>query len=232
MKIRKDIRLDDLEQYGYRYSENTALPTYRKTKVFGNSLITIDILIANRTIYINKSDKITERNNLFIQDLIKANFIEKQGGQVVNTKMYKQYLRIKREYIKIKEEIVDLREDLHELDNKSEGTANYSDITVKLMNASSKPLNMILLKDKLQRELRYKIAQRNSTFRHMQDIKKEFEEHIENLSGYDKTEMQVFYYYNVVKKRRTLEDISYILDKDYQYIKNINSEIHKKLTFY
>lgn len=77
MKIRKDIRLEELERFGYQYSENAALPTYRKTKVFGNSLITIDILIANKTIYINKNGRITERNNLFIQDLIRANFIEK-----------------------------------------------------------------------------------------------------------------------------------------------------------
>lgn len=147
----------------------------------------------------------------------------------MNTKMYKQYLRVKREYVKIKEEIVDIREDLHLLDNKSEGTANYSDITVKLMNASSKPLNITLLKDKLLRELQYKIAQRNSIFHHMQDLKKEFEDQFENATGYNKTEMQVFYYYNVVKKRRTLEDIAEILQKDFDYIRHINAELQKKL---
>lgn len=147
----------------------------------------------------------------------------------MNTKMYKQYLRIKREYIKIKEEIVDIREDLHLLDHKSEGITNYSDITVKLMNASSKPLNITLLKDKLLRELQYKIAQRNSTFRHMQDLKREFEDQIENAVGYNKTELQVFYYYNVVKKRRTLEDIADILNKNYDYIREVNSNILKKV---
>lgn len=77
MKIRKDIHLEKLEEFGYRYSENLAYPTYRKIRSFGNSAIVIDILILNRTIYINKSDRITERNINFISDLIRANIIEK-----------------------------------------------------------------------------------------------------------------------------------------------------------
>ncbi len=76
MKIRKGIWLDVLEFFGYNYEPYLLFPTYQKKIIYGNSVITIDILIKDRTIFINKSKHITKRNISFINDLIVANLVE------------------------------------------------------------------------------------------------------------------------------------------------------------
>lgn len=77
MRIRKDIYLKELENYGYHYEENLFYPTYQKKRRYGNKTITIDILILNRKIFINKSDYITKKNINFVRDLIVNNLVEK-----------------------------------------------------------------------------------------------------------------------------------------------------------
>lgn len=77
MKIRKDVRIDILENYGYHYELNLAFPTYKKVKEYGSGYIVIEIVIMNREIFINKSKCITKKNILFINDLIRNNLIEK-----------------------------------------------------------------------------------------------------------------------------------------------------------
>lgn len=78
MKIRKDVFLEKLEEYGYQYKENLFFPTYQKIRTFGNKTIIIEIFIHNRQIFIAKSSHITEKNKRFIQDLIDNHWIEKE----------------------------------------------------------------------------------------------------------------------------------------------------------
>lgn len=77
MKIRKDIFLEELERYGYHYEDNLVVPTYKKITMYGNKTIIIEVVIASRQIFINKSDYITNKNILFIHDLITDNLIER-----------------------------------------------------------------------------------------------------------------------------------------------------------
>ncbi len=78
MKLRNHVFFEDLEKYGYQYKENIIYPTYQKKKTFGNKTIRIDILLMNRTIYINKSSKITNKEKKYLKDLQEANLLEKE----------------------------------------------------------------------------------------------------------------------------------------------------------
>lgn len=76
MKIRKEVYLEKLEDYGYQYKENLFYPTYQKRRSFGNGTILLEILVYNRTIYINKSPHITEKNKRYLLDLIEDHLVE------------------------------------------------------------------------------------------------------------------------------------------------------------
>lgn len=77
MKLRKNVHFDILEYFGYNYESYLLYPTYQKRVQYSNKTYIIDILIKDRTIFINKSKHITKRNILFINDLIKENLVEK-----------------------------------------------------------------------------------------------------------------------------------------------------------
>lgn len=76
MKLSRVVNFEVLEYFGYHYEPYLIFPTYQKVIPFGNRVITIDILIKDRTIFINKSKNITKRNMYFINDLIKENLVE------------------------------------------------------------------------------------------------------------------------------------------------------------
>lgn len=77
MKIRENINLKVLEDYGYCYEENLVYPIYQKKTTYGNKIVTIDIFINDRTITINESKTINKSKTIFIYDLITCNMIEK-----------------------------------------------------------------------------------------------------------------------------------------------------------
>ena len=76
MKIRKNVDLDILESFGYHYEPYLLFPTYQKKIIYGNYVITVDVLIKDRTVFINKSSYITKRNIHYINDLISEHLIE------------------------------------------------------------------------------------------------------------------------------------------------------------
>ncbi len=76
MKLSRLVNFEVLEYFGYHYEPNLIYPTYQKKVIYGNKVITIDVLLLDRTIFINKSKHITKRNIQFINDLIKENLVE------------------------------------------------------------------------------------------------------------------------------------------------------------
>lgn len=76
MKIRQNIDLDELEKFGYRYQENLIFPTYRKVIQCGKRKTIIEILVLDRTVFINRRKVHSSDNLLFIKDLKLANFLE------------------------------------------------------------------------------------------------------------------------------------------------------------
>lgn len=76
MKLRRNVNFEVLEYFGYIYEPDLIYPTYTKRLSYSNKTIIIDILLLNRTIFINKSKYITKKNIQFISDLIKENLIE------------------------------------------------------------------------------------------------------------------------------------------------------------
>lgn len=76
MKLSRIANFDVLEYFGYHYEPNLIYPTYQKRVVYGNKVIIIDVLLLDRTIFINKSKHITKKNIKFINDLISENLVE------------------------------------------------------------------------------------------------------------------------------------------------------------
>lgn len=76
MKIRSDIDLKELENFNYHYEENLFFPSYKKRIKQGNSVVHIEILVLNRTIFVNQNVDILTKQQKYIQDLKKANLIE------------------------------------------------------------------------------------------------------------------------------------------------------------
>lgn len=76
MKFSRFVNIEVLEYFGYHYEPYLIYPTYQKILTYGNKTIIIDILINDRTVFINKSRHITKNNIHFINDLIKENLIE------------------------------------------------------------------------------------------------------------------------------------------------------------
>lgn len=76
MKLSRIANFDVLEYFGYTYEPNLIYPTYTKRIQYSNKTIIIDVLLLDRTIFINKSSKITKNNIQFINDLIKENLVE------------------------------------------------------------------------------------------------------------------------------------------------------------
>lgn len=76
MKLRKDIYLKQLEEYGYQYVDNLVYPSYQKRLTYGNKAVIIDIFVKDRMIAINGNRSINKRNDHFIRELKLANFIE------------------------------------------------------------------------------------------------------------------------------------------------------------
>lgn len=78
MKIKKDIYLGELEKYRYKYQENLIYPTYKKIFKCGKINIIIEIVIQNRTIFINHNEKIKKSHLKYIEELKRANLIEQE----------------------------------------------------------------------------------------------------------------------------------------------------------
>lgn len=77
MKIRKDIDLDILKNYGYKYENNLVYPSYKKVVQYGNAIIIINIYVQNRIIAINQSKVINKKNINYIRDLLINDLVEK-----------------------------------------------------------------------------------------------------------------------------------------------------------
>lgn len=77
MKIRKSIPLEKLKEYGYQYEPNLFYPTYQKRVRYGNKVILIEVLEKDRTIFMNRNQKITKKTIDFLRDLMIDNLIEK-----------------------------------------------------------------------------------------------------------------------------------------------------------
>lgn len=76
MKIRNNIDLIILENYRYKYEENLIFPTYKRViRVNKNQRIIIEILIKDRTIFINKNSKIKRDHLKYLNDLRKGNLL-------------------------------------------------------------------------------------------------------------------------------------------------------------
>lgn len=76
MKIRKNIDLKILENYNYKYEENLLYPTYRKViRVNKIQRIVIEILVKDRTIFMNRNSKIKKDNLKWLNDLRKGNLL-------------------------------------------------------------------------------------------------------------------------------------------------------------
>lgn len=76
MKLSRLVNFEALEYFGYTYEPNLIYPTYTKKIPYGNKIITVDVLLLDRTIFINKSKNITKKNIHFINDLINENLVE------------------------------------------------------------------------------------------------------------------------------------------------------------
>lgn len=76
MKIRKNIDLTQLEKFGYRYQENLIFPTYRKVIQSGKTKTIIEILVLDRTVFINRKQVPLGDNFSFIKDLKLSDFLE------------------------------------------------------------------------------------------------------------------------------------------------------------
>lgn len=77
MKIRKDVDLNILKNYGYEYNHNLIYPSYKKIMTYGNTTVIIEIYIHNRIITVNNTKIINKRNINYIKDLIYDNLIDK-----------------------------------------------------------------------------------------------------------------------------------------------------------
>lgn len=76
MKIRSNINLSILENYNYRYEENLLYPTYKKViRVNKTQRIIIEILVKDRTIFINKNSKIKRNHLKYLNDLRNKNIL-------------------------------------------------------------------------------------------------------------------------------------------------------------
>lgn len=147
----------------------------------------------------------------------------------MNANLFKNFLRAKTNYENEKNEVLNIREDLAMLDQKSYGVACYSSSMSKLISKNDKLLNHAKLKILLIKALGYHKNLRNQYREELLEMRKEIEEELEKQKGYNLTELQVFYYYNVIKKTKTLEEISYILNKDFNYIRQVNANVNKKI---
>lgn len=78
MKIKSNIYLKELENFRYKYQENLIYPTYKKVFKCGKSNIIIEIVIQNRTIFINRNKKLKKSHLKYIEELKRANLIEKE----------------------------------------------------------------------------------------------------------------------------------------------------------
>lgn len=76
MKIRKNIDLNILKNYRYKYEENLLYPTYKKViRINKTQRIVIEILVEDRTIFINKNKKIKDNHLRYLNDLRMNNLL-------------------------------------------------------------------------------------------------------------------------------------------------------------
>lgn len=76
MKIRSNINLSILENYRYKYEKNLLYPTYKKViRVTKTQRIVIEILVENRTVFINKNKKIKDNHLRYLNDLRMDNLL-------------------------------------------------------------------------------------------------------------------------------------------------------------
>lgn len=76
MKIRKNVDLDMLKNYRYKYEENLLYPTYKKViRISKAQRIIIEILVEDRTVFINKNSKIKKDHLRYLNDLRMNNLL-------------------------------------------------------------------------------------------------------------------------------------------------------------
>ena len=76
MKIKDHVDLKRLEIYGYRYQENLIYPTYRKVIYRGNQRVVIEIVVMNRSIFVNRNALFSKIYLPFLKDLFLMQYIE------------------------------------------------------------------------------------------------------------------------------------------------------------
>lgn len=76
MRIKNNLYLKELEKFRYRYEENLIYPTYKKVIQRGANKVIIEILIQDRTIFVNRNKYIKKKHLKYIKDLINAKLIE------------------------------------------------------------------------------------------------------------------------------------------------------------
>lgn len=84
MKIRENVYLKELEYFRYKYEENLIFPTYKKVIKQGNTNIVIEILIKNRTIFINRNKNIRRNYLKYLEDLYQHGFIQIEEQDHIN----------------------------------------------------------------------------------------------------------------------------------------------------
>lgn len=76
MKIRSSVNLKRLEDFNYQYQHNLIYPTYKKVvRINKKTRAVIEVLVDDRTIFINKSKRITKPQMKWIHDLERANLL-------------------------------------------------------------------------------------------------------------------------------------------------------------
>ena len=88
MKIKKNVYLGDLERFGYKYEPNLIYPTYKKVIKQGNYNIVIEILLLDRTIFVNKNKKIRSNHLRHLEDLKQQDFILIEESDKINDRFW------------------------------------------------------------------------------------------------------------------------------------------------
>lgn len=91
MKIKRNVYLGDLERFGYEYQENLIYPTYKKVIRQGNYNIVIEILLLDRTIFINKNKKIKSNQLRYLEDLKVHGLILIEDSDNIKDKFWLRY---------------------------------------------------------------------------------------------------------------------------------------------
>ena len=88
MKIRNDVDLSILERFGYKYQENLIYPTYRRFIKQYNTKIIIEILVLDRTFFLNRNKNIKSTQLKYLEDLRYNNLIIIEDSDRIKDKLW------------------------------------------------------------------------------------------------------------------------------------------------